>query len=97
MYFLFGNNTSSQRTKKPYGSKIQSLKVLFSERREPPDKFLCLYHLFVSVSQFCVFVDLNYPVDFRSIFIFRLVNIIIIIIISLFNAGYIIRHTEKLV
>ena len=43
MYFVFVNKTYIQITKKPYGFKMQIFKVLFSEVREPTDKFLCLY------------------------------------------------------
>ena len=45
MYFLFVNKTYSQITKEPYGLKMQIFKALFSEAREPTDKFLCLYDL----------------------------------------------------
>ena len=45
MYFLFVNKTYSQITKKPYGFKMQTFKVLFSELREPTHKFLCWYDL----------------------------------------------------
>ena len=45
MYFLFVNKTYSETTKEPYGFKMQIFKVLFSEVREPTDKFLCLCDL----------------------------------------------------
>ena len=45
MFFLCVNKTYSQITKKPYGFKMQIFKVLFSEVREPTNKFLCLYGL----------------------------------------------------
>ena len=45
MYFLFVNKTYSQITNEPYSFKMQIFKVLFSEVREPTDKFLCLYDL----------------------------------------------------
>ena len=43
MYFLFVNKTYCQKTKEPYGFKMQIFTVLFSE--ESTDKFLCLYDL----------------------------------------------------
>ena len=42
MYFLFVNKTYSETTKEPYGFKMQIFKVLFSEVKDPTDKFLCL-------------------------------------------------------
>ena len=45
MYFLFINKTYSHITKEPYGFKMQIFKVLFSELREPTNKYLCLYDL----------------------------------------------------
>ena len=45
MYFLFVNKTHSQVTKKPYDFKMQIFKVLFLEKGEPTDNFLCLYDL----------------------------------------------------
>ena len=45
MFFLLITKTYSQITKEPYGFKMQIFKVLFSEVREPTDKFLRLYDL----------------------------------------------------
>ena len=45
MYFLFVNKIYSKITKKPHDFKVQIFKVLFSEVREPKDKFLCVYDL----------------------------------------------------
>ena len=43
MYFVFLKQTYSQIIKEPYGFRIQVFKVLFSEVREPNDKFSSLY------------------------------------------------------
>ena len=45
MCFLFVSKTYSQRTKELFGFKMHVFKILFSEAREPTDKFLCLYDL----------------------------------------------------
>ena len=45
MYFLFIKKTYSQITKEPYGFTMQIFKVVFSEFREPTNKYLCLHDL----------------------------------------------------
>ena len=45
MYFLFVNKTYSLITTEPYGFKTQIFKALFSEAKDPTDKFLFLYDL----------------------------------------------------
>ena len=45
MELLFVNKTYLQTTKEPCGYKMKIFKLLFSEVREPIDKFLYLHDL----------------------------------------------------